>query len=51
MHQWEAMVMVTSSAAPSGIPTRMTCAAKNYLEARGYFEKFGRITMGPRMIQ
>jgi len=50
MHQWEATVVVKGSLAPNGVPSTMQCAARNYLEARLYFEKFGRIIMGPRQI-
>jgi hypothetical protein len=49
MKTWEAMVALPS---PNGslIPTRMTGEFQNYVQAQAYFSKFGKIVMGPRIV-
>lgn len=44
MYIWECKVLL------DGIPTRLTTGAPNYLLAKGYFLKFGKLLSDPQIV-
>jgi len=50
MHQWECKVAMPQPNGGAPYPVTMTCSARNYLEARAYFTKFGKLLNDPRII-
>jgi hypothetical protein len=50
MKTWECLVAIPQNNGYNPIPTKMTFTAESYIQAKSYFQQFGKLLNDPRIV-